>query len=159
MFHHYLIVFYPCWLSIYIVFYQFTKEWNLMMFVGNKETYFECQKSCIMSDIQDGFFCKNNVLKVLIKPLHWPFINCFRSLHLRCFTEQFLLLCLCKHIYLKYWVLMKKIKIYTTLINQKFCAQAARARPRVGRYLVLGRYSTVLKCVYHICRVVHSHLL
>ena len=65
-----------------------------MMFVGNKETYFECQKSCIMSDIQDGFFCKNNVLKVLIKPLHWPFINCFRSLHLRCFTEQFLLLCL-----------------------------------------------------------------
>ena len=94
MFHHYLIVFYPCWLSIYIVFYQFTKEWNLMMFVGNKETYFECQKSCIMSDIQDGFFCKNNVLKVLIKPLHWPFINCFRSLHLRCFTEQFLLLCL-----------------------------------------------------------------
>lgn len=39
-----------------------------MMFVGNKETYFECQKSCIMSDIQDGFFCKNNVLKVLIKP-------------------------------------------------------------------------------------------
>ena len=94
MFHHYLIVFYPCWLSIYIVFYQFTKEWNLMMFVGNKKAYFECQKSCIMSDIQDGFFCKNNVLKVLIKPLHWPFINCFCSLHLRCFTEQFLLLCL-----------------------------------------------------------------
>lgn len=81
------------WAAI-LFFISLQKSEICMMFVGNKEAYFECQKSCIMSDIQDGFFCKNNVLKVLIKPLHWPFINCFRSLHLRCFTEQFLLLCL-----------------------------------------------------------------